>query len=79
MNYASRAPPQGRLNTSTLPPVICFKCRGPNHLAKSDLSIFVLSLDAYVIKGIALPHPLASSPWLRARAEFATSATRKGM
>lgn len=38
MNYASRAPPQGRLNTSTLPPVICFRCRGPNHLAKDCLA-----------------------------------------
>jgi len=38
MTYASRAPPAGRLNTSTLPPVICFRCRGPNHMARDCLA-----------------------------------------
>lgn len=33
--FASRAPPPGRaLNTSTLPPVKCYRCGGPNHMAK---------------------------------------------
>jgi cellular nucleic acid-binding protein len=33
--FASRAPPPGRtLNTSTLPPVKCYKCGGPNHMAR---------------------------------------------
>lgn len=33
--FASRAPPPGRgLNTSALPPVKCYRCGGPNHLAK---------------------------------------------
>ncbi len=33
--FASRAPPPGRaLNTSTLPPVKCYRCGGPNHMAR---------------------------------------------
>ena len=35
--FASRAPPPGRaLNTSTLPPVKCYRCGGPNHLARYE-------------------------------------------
>lgn len=37
--FASRAPPPGRaLNTSTLPPVKCYRCGGPNHLARDCLA-----------------------------------------
>ncbi|KAF5364251.1 hypothetical protein D9756_000659 [Leucocoprinus leucothites] len=37
--FASRAPPPGRaLNTSTLPPVKCYRCGGPNHMAKDCLA-----------------------------------------
>ncbi|KAJ6569918.1 hypothetical protein B0H10DRAFT_1840782, partial [Mycena sp. CBHHK59/15] len=33
--FASRPPPPGRaLNTSTLPPVKCYRCGGPNHMAR---------------------------------------------
>jgi Zinc knuckle len=33
--YVPRAPPPGRgLNTSTLPPVKCYRCGGPNHMAR---------------------------------------------
>ncbi|KAI0310920.1 hypothetical protein OF83DRAFT_1166503 [Amylostereum chailletii] len=35
MGFASRAPPPGRgLNTSALPPVKCYRCGGPNHMAR---------------------------------------------
>ena len=38
--FASRAPPPGRsLNTSTLPPVKCYRCGGPNHMARYVISI----------------------------------------
>ncbi|KAI0832756.1 hypothetical protein BC628DRAFT_348835 [Trametes gibbosa] len=37
--FASRAPPPGRgLNTSTLPPVKCYRCGGPNHMARDCLA-----------------------------------------
>ncbi|KAF8974319.1 hypothetical protein BDZ97DRAFT_11870 [Flammula alnicola] len=37
--FASRPPPPGRaLNTSTLPPVKCYRCGGPNHLARDCLA-----------------------------------------
>ncbi|KAJ7937078.1 hypothetical protein B0H13DRAFT_1589022, partial [Mycena leptocephala] len=37
--FASRPPPPGRaLNTSTLPPVKCYRCGGPNHMAKDCLA-----------------------------------------
>ncbi|KAF9534894.1 hypothetical protein CPB83DRAFT_866219 [Crepidotus variabilis] len=37
--FVSRAPPPGRaLNTSTLPPVKCYRCNGPNHLARDCLA-----------------------------------------
>ncbi|KAG6919405.1 hypothetical protein DXG01_006288 [Tephrocybe rancida] len=33
--FVTRAPPPGRaLNTSTLPPVKCYRCGGPNHMAR---------------------------------------------
>ena len=33
--FASRAPPPGRsLNTSAIPPVKCYRCGGPNHMAR---------------------------------------------
>ncbi|KAJ7095347.1 hypothetical protein B0H15DRAFT_108337 [Mycena belliarum] len=33
--FATRPPPPGRgLNTSTLPPVKCYRCGGPNHMAR---------------------------------------------
>lgn len=33
--FVSRIPPPGRaLNTSTLPPVKCYRCGGPNHMAR---------------------------------------------
>ncbi|KAF8138525.1 hypothetical protein EV363DRAFT_532021 [Boletus edulis] len=32
-------PPPGRsLNTSTLPPVKCYRCGGPNHMARDCLA-----------------------------------------
>ncbi|KAJ3510617.1 hypothetical protein NLJ89_g4565 [Agrocybe chaxingu] len=37
--FAPRAPAMGRaLNTSTLPPVKCYRCGGPNHLARDCLA-----------------------------------------
>ncbi|KAJ7180010.1 hypothetical protein C8R43DRAFT_871270, partial [Mycena crocata] len=37
--FASRPPPPGRaLNTSTLPPVKCYRCGGPNHMARDCLA-----------------------------------------
>ncbi|KAF8897501.1 hypothetical protein BD779DRAFT_1465674 [Infundibulicybe gibba] len=37
--FVSRAPPPGRaLNTSTLPPVKCYRCGGPNHMARDCLA-----------------------------------------
>jgi len=42
--FASRAPPPGRaLNTSTLPPVKCYRCGGPNHVAKYALAVVLWS------------------------------------
>ncbi|KAH9046767.1 hypothetical protein EDB84DRAFT_1586754 [Lactarius hengduanensis] len=33
--FASRAPPPGRgLNVASLPPVKCYRCGGPNHMAR---------------------------------------------
>ena len=38
--FVSRAPPPGRaLNTSTLPPVKCYRCGGPNHVARYGPSL----------------------------------------
>ncbi|TFK28774.1 hypothetical protein FA15DRAFT_583729, partial [Coprinopsis marcescibilis] len=37
--FASRIPGAGRsLNTSTLPPVKCYRCGGPNHMARDCLA-----------------------------------------
>ncbi|KAG5717173.1 hypothetical protein E4T56_gene10324 [Termitomyces sp. T112] len=37
--FATRVPPPGRaLNTSTLPPVKCYRCGGPNHMARDCLA-----------------------------------------
>ncbi|EAU84755.2 zinc knuckle domain-containing protein [Coprinopsis cinerea okayama7 len=37
--FAPRAPAAGRgLNTSTLPPVKCYRCGGPNHMARDCLA-----------------------------------------
>ncbi|KAJ8457042.1 hypothetical protein ONZ51_g11767 [Trametes cubensis] len=37
--FSSRAPPPGRaLNTSALPPVKCYRCGGPNHMARDCLA-----------------------------------------
>ncbi|KAJ7827531.1 hypothetical protein B0H14DRAFT_2367589, partial [Mycena olivaceomarginata] len=37
--FASRPPPPGRaLNMSTLPPVKCYRCGGPNHMARDCLA-----------------------------------------
>ncbi|KAJ7047400.1 hypothetical protein C8F04DRAFT_1058707 [Mycena alexandri] len=36
--FAPRPAPLGRaLNTSTLPPVKCYRCGGPNHMAKYSI------------------------------------------
>ncbi|KAH6914941.1 hypothetical protein BKA70DRAFT_1257512 [Coprinopsis sp. MPI-PUGE-AT-0042] len=44
--FAPRAPAAGRgLNTSTLPPVKCYRCGGPNHMAR-----FVTLLDPWGFK-----------------------------
>jgi cellular nucleic acid-binding protein len=33
--FATRAPPPGRgLNVASLPPVKCYRCGGPNHMAR---------------------------------------------
>src|SRR5258707_9590987 len=33
--FASRAPPPGRgLNMASLPPIKCYRCGGPNHMAR---------------------------------------------
>ena len=37
--FASRVPPPGRsLNVATLPPVKCYRCGGPNHMARDCLA-----------------------------------------
>ncbi|KAI9453476.1 hypothetical protein BJY52DRAFT_1123545, partial [Lactarius psammicola] len=37
--YATRAPPPGRgLNVASLPPVKCYRCGGPNHMARDCLA-----------------------------------------
>ncbi|TRM68090.1 hypothetical protein BD626DRAFT_395852 [Schizophyllum amplum] len=41
--FASRAPPPGRgLNTSALPPVKCYRCGGPNHMARCVHPLYTL-------------------------------------
>ncbi|KAF8494198.1 hypothetical protein F5888DRAFT_678084 [Russula emetica] len=36
--FASRTPPPGRgLNMASLPPIKCYRCGGPNHMARSVL------------------------------------------
>ncbi|KAH9989136.1 hypothetical protein BJV77DRAFT_698764 [Russula vinacea] len=37
--FASRAPPPGRgLNMASLPPIKCYRCGGPNHMARDCLA-----------------------------------------
>jgi len=37
--FVSRAPPPGRgLNTASLPPIKCYRCGGPNHMARDCLA-----------------------------------------
>lgn len=39
--FATRAPPPGRgLNMASLPPVKCYRCGGPNHMARYVQSIY---------------------------------------
>ncbi|KAH9947221.1 hypothetical protein B0H21DRAFT_692394 [Amylocystis lapponica] len=39
VGFASRVPPPGRaLNTSTIPPIKCYRCGGPNHMARDCLA-----------------------------------------
>ncbi|KAF8165379.1 hypothetical protein B0H34DRAFT_236194 [Crassisporium funariophilum] len=52
--FASRAPPPGRaLNTSTLPPVKCYRCGGPNHLARDCLAAPGASMNDSIPTGPA--------------------------
>ncbi|KAJ6484991.1 hypothetical protein C8R47DRAFT_980430, partial [Mycena vitilis] len=52
--FASRPPPPGRaLNTSTLPPVKCYRCGGPNHMAKDCLAAAGTTMDSSLPTGPA--------------------------
>lgn len=86
--FASRAPPPSRaLNTSTLPPVKCYRCNGPNHLARYDIFY-----ESYVVKGftilIGIALLLLAQLWptmsplalpTSTRIRLVTSASRKAM
>lgn len=49
-----RAPPPGRgLNTSALPPVKCYRCGGPNHMARCVFPVSRLTFSVTLS-----PHPL---------------------
>ncbi|KAF8192567.1 hypothetical protein BJ912DRAFT_1057917 [Pholiota molesta] len=69
--FASRAPPPGRaLNTSTLPPVKCYRCGGPNHLARDCLAAPGTTLnDASIPTGPQQP--------ISTKTRLATSANKR--
>lgn len=46
--FASRAPPPGRgLNVASLPPVKCYRCGGPNHMARYVLLLGTLYMGRF--------------------------------
>lgn len=83
--FASRAPPPGRaLNTAALPPVKCYRCGGPNHVARYSgfINLWICSILISVL-GIALLRLVPLSPMVLVetptRTRLATNVSKKDM